>query len=239
MALTVDSALDEVVKEQSVKQQAVDDPNDITKASEIEIPPPTETKRSKRKETLECPRCEQNLSSRQILVRHCRDNHGINLNQEPIDVKKFPCPISGCKSGPFKRKHQLYTHKRAKHKNYLSIDNASVVESLSHDPPTLSSTYTWTNKRIRDLISTRNLSSPESSDLTADEKAVQDPSSMATGTEFLDQGIEIPIEGQRLPDIHRPDLTNDLGTLSGNSKSNSSNSPTEQSKVLISSNAHF
>lgn len=161
-------------------------------------------------ELVECPTCRKRLSSRSILIRHLCETHQTNLHQQPINIRTFRCLEAGCKSGPFKRKSQLCSHKQAKHTNgpkdsgKEEIRKATNSESFQQD---LEYPYYPNLEKEAQEVDQGSMktypSAPRSIDLNSGEKTIRNPFLEVSDTDLLNQGNGAAINGQALPNINR------------------------------------
>lgn len=156
-------------------------------------------------ELVECPTCRKRLSSRSILIRHLCETHQTNLRQEPINIRTFRCLEAGCKSGPFKRKSQLCSHKQAKHTNgpkdsgKEEIHNATNSESFQQDLEYPYYPNLEKEAQEGDQGSMKTYpSAPRPIDLKSGEKTIQNPFLEVSDTDLLNQRNGAGINGQAL-----------------------------------------
>ena len=161
-------------------------------------------------ELVECPTCRKRLSSRSILIRHLCETHQTNLRQEPINIRTFRCLEAGCKSGPFKRKSQLCSHKQTKHTNgpkdsgKEEIQNGTNSESFQQD---LEYPYYPNLEKEAQEVDQGSMktypSDPRPIDLKSGEKTIQNPFLEVPDTDLLNQGNGAAINGQALLNMNR------------------------------------
>lgn len=161
-------------------------------------------------ESVECPTCRKRLSSRSILIRHLCETHQTNLHQEPINIRTFRCLEAGCKSGPFKRKSQLCSHKQTKH-NYGPKDSGkgelhstSNSESFQQDPehPHLPIFEKEAQEVGQDSVKLYSLA-PKPANSKNREKFIQIPFLEVSDTELPNEGNGAAIIDQALPNANR------------------------------------
>lgn len=161
-------------------------------------------------ESMECPTCKKLLSSRPILIRHCRDTHQMNVHQEPINARAFPCLEPGCKSGPFKRKSQWRSHKLTKHINGPegcvkgNSHNATNPQSFHQDaePLYFSNLETEAQEECQKFMKIHPPAT-QPIDSTWDEKMAQDSFLGVSDIEDFTEENGAMMSDETLPKIHR------------------------------------